>query len=272
MLRLGMGILVASLSLFRLAVAQTWAATASAGTVHLTDSSSLNALGGVVEYRALRWLTLGAAPTLVRSTVGTQTTSGFGDLPLTAAASKELGTAWGPELAAAVTLTVPTGNSACGLGSGVTSVGMEVGAGLSPADALHFSVDASRSLSAVTLSALDARGSTWLDVDADVDFTSRLTGSASLGGDFGGMDTTTAAREVGAGARYTLHGPLTLSVDVTHRLSGIAPTWGLAVTLGTASSGLSALNPSSPLWHQRQVFSGGVNIHGRGKSGGTGGC
>ena len=57
-----------------------------------------------------------------------------------------------------------------------------------------------------------------------------------------------------------------------HRLAGIAPTWGLAVTLGTASSGLSALNPSSPLWHQRQVFSGGVNLHGRGKSGGTGGC
>jgi len=268
-LRLGMGILVASLSLCRLAVAQTWAATASAGTVHLTDSSSLNALGGVVEYRALRWLTLGAAPTLVRNAVGTQTTSGFGDLPLTAAASKELGTAWGPELAAAVILTLPTGNAACGLGSGVTSVGMDVGAGLSPADQLHVSVDASRSLSAVTLSALDARGSTWLDFDADVDFTSRLTGSASLGGDFGGTDTT-AAREVGAGARYTLSGPLTLSVDVTHRLAGIAPTWGLAVTLGTASSGLSALNPSSPLWHQRQVFSGGVNLHGRGKS--TSGC
>jgi hypothetical protein len=264
-----MGILVASLSLARLALAQTWAATASVGTVHLSDSSSLDALGGVVEYRALRWLTLAAAPTVVRNTVGTQTTSGFGDLPLTAAASKELGTPWAPQLAAAVILTVPTGNAACGLGSGVTSVGMEVGAGLSPADPLHFSVDASRSLSAVTLSALDARGSTWVDVDADVDLTPRLTGSASLGGDFGGMDTATAAREVGAGARYALTGPLALSVDLTHRLSGIAPTWGLAVTLGTASSGLSALNPSSPLWHQRQVFNGGVNIHGRGK---TGGC
>src|SRR5690242_19457748 len=269
-----MCVLVASLSLSRLAVSQSkdppqraWAFTASAGAVHLSDTTSLSAVGGVLEYRASRWLTLGAAPTLVRSKTGTQTTSGFGDLPLTAAASKELGTAWGPELAAAVILTLPTGNAACGLGSGVTSVGMDVGAGLSPADQLHVSVDASRSLSAVTLSALDARGSTWLDFDADVDFTSRLTGSASLGGDFGGMDTTTAAREVGAGARYTLNGPLTLSVDVTHRLSGIAPTWGLAVTLGTASSGLSALNPSSPLWHQRQVFSGGVNIHGRGKTG-----
>lgn len=268
MLRLWTGILVASMSISRLAVAQTWAATASAGIVHLSDTSSLNAVGGVLEYRALGWLTLGAAPTVVHSTVGTQTTSGFGDLPLTVVASKELKTAWGPELAAAVILTLPTGNAACGLGSGVTSVGMDAGAGISPADPLHFSVDASRSLSAVTLSALDAPQSTWLDLDADVDLTPQLTASASFGGDFGGIDTAAAAREIGAGARYTLHGPLALSVDVTHRVAGAAPTWGVAVTLGTATGGLSPLNPSSPLWHQRQVFGGGVNLHGRGKSGG----
>lgn len=268
MLRLGTGILVASMSISRLAVAQTWAATASAGIVHLSDTSSLNAVGGVLEYRALGWLTLGAAPTVVHSKVGTQTTSGFGDLPLTVVASKELKSAWGPELAAAVILTLPTGNAACGLGSGVTSVGMDAGAGISPADPLHFSVDASRSLSAVTLSALDAPQSTWLDLDADVDLTPQLTASASFGGDFGGIDTAAAAREIGAGARYTLHGPLALSVDVTHRIAGTAPTWGVAVTLGTATGGLSPLNPSSPLWHQRQVFGGGVNLHGRGKSGG----
>jgi len=267
--RLGMVVLIACLSLFSAALAQDrrWAANATIGTVHLSDTTSLDAMGAVLEFRALQWLTLGAAPTLVRRTAGAQTTSGFGDLPLTAAASKQLGTAWGPELAAAVTLTVPTGNAACGLGSGVSSVGVDAGAGISPAERVHVSMDASRSLSAVTLSSLDAPQSTWLDLDADVDVTGRLTASASLGGDFGGVDTAAAAREVGAGARYSLSGPLALSVDVTHRLSGAAPTWGLAVTLGTATSGLSALDPSSPLWHQRQVFVGGVNSRGRGKAG-----
>lgn len=268
-LRLGMCVLVAAMSLSRLAVSQRWAATASAGVVRLSDTSSLNAVGGVLEYRALGWLTLGAGPTVVHSKVGTQTTSGFGDLPITVAASKELGTAWGPELAAAVIVTLPTGNAACGLGSGVTSLGMDAGAGISPADPLHLSVDASRSLSAVTLSALDAPQSTWLDFDADVDLTRRLTASASLGGDFGGVDTAAAAREVGAGARYTLGGPIALSVDVTHRVAGAAPTWGVAVTLGTATRGLSPLDSNSPLWRQRQVFVGGVNSHGRGR-GGTG--
>ena len=267
MLRLGLCVLVASLAVSGRAEAQSWAATASAGSVHLSDTSTLSAAGGVLEYRVKSWLTLGAAPTLVRSKIGTQTTSGFGDLPLTVAASKELGTAWGPELAAAALLTLPTGNAACGLGSGVTSVGVDVGAGISPADPLHLSVDASRSLSAVTLSALDAPQSTWLDLDADVDLTPRLTASASFGGDFGGIDTTAAAREVGAGARYTLGGPLAVSVDVTHRLSGAAPTWGFAVTLGTAHGGLSPLDPSSPLSHQRQVFVGSVNPHARGRGG-----
>lgn len=273
MLRFGMCVLFASLMVPRLGATQTWAATASAGSVHLSDTSSLSAVGGVLEYRALGWLTLGAAPTFVRSKVDTQTVSGFGDLPLTVAASKELATPWGPEFAAAAILTLPTGNAACGLGSGVTSVGVDAGAGISPVDPLHLSVDASRSLSAVTLSALDAPHSTWLDFDADVDLTQRLTASASFGGDFGGVDTTAAAREVGAGARYTLSGPLALSVDVTHRLSGAAPMWGLAVTLGTAHGGLSPLDPSSPLSHQRQVFVGAVNGngHGRNKSGGISG-
>lgn len=275
MRRPGIGVLVASISLCGSAAAQgngthrsLWAANVGAGTVHRSDTTSLDAVGGVIEYRPLGWLTFGAAPTVVRSKSGVVTTTGFGDLPLTAAASTELGTAWGPELAAAAILTLPTGNSACGLGSGVTSLGMDLGAGISPGDRVHLSADASRSLSAVTLSSLDTPQSTWLDLDADLDLTPRLTASASVGGDFGGADTAAAPREVGAGARYALRGPLGVSVDVTHRLSGAAPTWGVSLTLGTAGGGLSPLNPNSPLRRQRQVFSGSVNSgHGHGKVG-----
>jgi hypothetical protein len=273
--RPGIGVLVASVSLCGIASAQgsgthrsLWAASAGAGTVHLSDTTSLDAVGGLIEYRPLGWLTFGAAPTVVRSKSGAVVTTGFGDLPLTAAASTDLGAAWGPQLAAAVILTVPTGNSACGLGSGETSAGMDLGVGISPADRVHLSVDASRSFSAITLSSLDAPQSTWLDLDADLDLTPRLTASGSLGGDFGGADTAGAPREVGAGARYALRGPLGVSVDVTHRLSGAAPMWGVSLTVGTAGGGLSPLNPNSPLRRQRQVFGGGVNAgHGHGKVG-----
>ena len=245
-----------------------WVGDATVATMSFSDSTSLGAVGGVIAYRPFRWLTLGAVPTVLQRKAGAgagagAAISGFGDLPLVAAASTNRG-GRGPNIGAAVTLMLPTGNAFIGLGSGVTSVGVDLGAGVSPTGRLHLSADASRGLSAVPLSSLDAPGSTWLDVDADVDLFGPATATASLGGDFGGADTTARAREVGAGVRYALRGPLTLSLAVTHRLAGDAPVWGLAVTLGTAGVGVSPLNPGSPLRGQRQVVSGGVaTCHGK---------
>ena len=240
---------------------------ATASTMSFSDTTSLGALSAVIAYRPFPWFTLGAAPTVLqRKAGGTVVSSGFGDLPLIAAAATD-GGGRAPNVGAAVILILPTGNAGLGLGSGVTSAGVDVGFGVSPANGFQVSADASRSVSAVSLSSLDARGSTWLDVDADVDLVGPVTATASFGGDFGGADTTARAREVGAGVRYALRGPLTLSIGFTHRLAGDAPVWGLAVTLGTAGVGLSPLNPDSPLREQRQVVGGGVgvaaNCHGR---------
>src|SRR5690349_98214 len=127
-----------------------WAASASAATVHLSDTTSLAAFGGVITYRPRACLTFGAAPAVVQTKAGTVSTSGFGDLPLTAAVSAEVPTARGPELAAAAVLMLPTGDASRGLGRGITSVAIDVGAGVSPADAGHLYVDASRSPSGVT--------------------------------------------------------------------------------------------------------------------------
>ena len=242
-----------------------WAASASAATVHLSDTTSLAAFGGVITYRPRACLTFGAAPAVVQTKAGTVSTSGFGDLPLTAAVSAEVPTARGPEVAAAAVLMLPTGDVAKGLGRGITSVAVDLGAGVSPADAVHLYVDASRSLSGVPLSSFDAPESTWLGVDGTVDVTGRLAVSASWGGDLGGVDSVAAAREVGAGVRYALRGPLAVSVDVTHRLSGDAPTWGLVVTFGTVGNGLSPLETSSPLGRQQNAFVGGATVkcHGR---------
>lgn len=243
-----------------------WVGDATVSTMSFSDSTSLGAVGGVFGYRPFSWLTLGAAPTLLQRKVGTAVVSnGFGDLPLVAAASTDLRTGRRLDVGAAVMVLLPTGNAALGLGSGVTSVGVDLGAGLSPASRFYLSADASRSLSPVPLSSLDAPGSTWLDVDADLDVLGPATAIVSFGGDFGGADTAARARELGAGLRYALHGPLTLSVAVTHRLAGDAPVWGLAVTFGTAGLGLSPLNPASPLRGQRQVVGGGVATvcHGR---------
>ncbi|HEX4575648.1 MAG TPA: hypothetical protein VH158_10980 [Gemmatimonadales bacterium] len=249
-----------------------WAASASGGAVQLSDSASFRALGGVVQYRPLEWLSLGAAPTIVSGTASGSTTTGFGDLPLGVEASREFAAPSSPEIAAAVILTLPTGNAACGLGSGVGHVGVDLGAGLSPSDAVHLSVAASRSLSGVvTQSSFDPPGATWLSIDGDIDLTPRWTLSLSWGGDLGGMDSSAAPRELGAGTRYSLGGPLTMAVDVIHGVAGDAPRWGVALSIGTASTGLSVLNPTSPLQRQRQVFVSSASPKGgRRGGGGTG--
>jgi hypothetical protein len=220
----------------------------------------------VLEYRALGWLRLGAAPTLVRATSGATTSSGFGDLPLALEASQEWNTPFRPELGASVILT-----AACGLGSGQTGVGMSLGAGIAPTEAVHLSADASRSFSgAITLSSLDRPQATWVDVDGDLDVAPHWTVSLTVGGDVGGADTGAADREVGGGVSYAVSGSLNLTVDVTHRVSGMAPRWGMAVSLGTTSTGISPLNSLSPLGRQRQVFVGGAGTRGRTRTAGGG--
>ena len=247
-----------------------WTATLRAATVRFTDTTSLGALDGVIEYRALGWLALAAAPTLVRATAGSTAHAGLGDLPLALEASTHWGAPLRPELGASVIVTLPTGNAACGLGSGVAGVGMNLGAEVAPAEALRLSADASRSFSGdLTLSSLGQPQATWVDFSGDVDVAPRWTLSLSVGGDVGGADTGTADREVGGGVSYGVSGSLDLTVDLTHRVAGLAPRWGVAVSLGTASTGMSALNSLSPLGRQRQVFVGGVG-HGRsGRSGGV---
>ena len=249
-----------------------WTGSVRAATLQIADTNSLGALSGVLEYRALGWLRLGTAPTLMRVASGATTTSGFGDLPLALEASQEWNTPFRPEVGASVILTLPTGNAACGLGSGQAGVGMSLGAGIAPAEALHLSADASRSFSgAITLSSLARPQSTWLDLDGDLDVAPHWTVSLTVGGDVGGADTGAADREVGGGVRYAVSGSLNLTVDVTHRVSGLAPRWGMAVSLGTAATGISPLNSLSPLGRQRQVFVGGVSTHGRTRTTGGGG-
>ncbi|HKW40343.1 MAG TPA: hypothetical protein VJN39_03750 [Gemmatimonadales bacterium] len=246
-----------------------WTGSARAATLQFTDTTSLSAVGGVIEYQALGWLRFGAAPTLVRARIGTNQASGPGDLPLAIETSGKWGSPLRPELGASLIMTLPTGRAACGLGSGTTNLGVQLGAGMAPSDRLHLSADASRSFAgAITLSSLDQPRSTWIDVDGDIDIAPHWTLSLSAGGDVGGADSGSADREVGGGLSYGLSESLALTVDLSHRLAGFAPRWGLTLSLGTTSTGISALNSLSPLERQRQVFVGGGSsvIHGRGKS------
>src|SRR2546428_9049872 len=120
------------------------------GAAKITTVRTERAVSGDLAYQPRAWLTFSIPPTYIRATNDTNgtslTSSGLGDLPLGVAVEQELPGAWSPDFAASLSVTLPTGSTQCGLGSGETGVGPDLGAGAPPVDPLHGSFGASRAL------------------------------------------------------------------------------------------------------------------------------
>ena len=250
-------------------------AGATVGSAKLSDSRSEQALTGVVRYQATPWLGFSAMPAEVHVSDmingRTVSSSGLGDVPLTADAFHAFATPGSPVVAAALTVVLPAGNAACGLGSGATSVGLDLGAGVSPSRRLRLSADASRSVSGLSAqSALAAPHATSLRAEAGYVISPRWTADVSLGTDVGRSDSTQAlSRVLSAGASHVLTGSVALALDGSVGLSAASPQWTLAVGVGTVFTGISPVSPSSSLRRLKSAFGGGVS---RGGGAGKVGC
>src|SRR6267143_3987350 len=251
------------------------AAGVTAGAVKLTAQRSEQALTGILQLQAGSWLSLSATPSYVHVSDVVSgrsvSSSGAGDLPLSVDASHAFPTPGSPVVGAALTVVLPTGNAACGLGSGETSVGLDLGAGASPSPRLHLSADASRSIGGLSAqSTLSAPHATSLRGEASYDVAPRWTTSVSLGADVGQSDSTQAlSRTLGAGITHALAGTLTLTVDAGVGLSAASPKWALSIGIGRVFAGTSPVSLSSPSRRLKSTFVGGVS---RGNGGGKIGC
>src|SRR2546427_2698925 len=119
------------------AAAQSGAsAGVTAGAAKLSDTRSEQALTGIVQLQPRPWLTLSALPALVHVSDEVSgrpvSSSGPGDFPLVVGAATAFRAEWSPSVGAALIVTLPVGNAACGLGAGQAAVGANVAAGLSP--------------------------------------------------------------------------------------------------------------------------------------------
>jgi len=243
------------------------AAGVTAGAVKLTAQRSEQAVTGILQVQARSWLSFSATPSFVHvSDVASSkpvSSNGVGDLPISAVATYE-------SFGAALTVALPTGNTACGLGSGQTSFGLDLGAGASPSPRLHLSADASRGLGGLSAqSALSAPRATSLRGEASYDLSPAWTTNVSVGADVGQVDSTQAlSRTLGAGLTHAL-GALTLTLDASVGLSTASPKWALSLGLGKVFAGTSPVSPSSGLRRLKSNFVGGVS---RGNGGGKIGC
>ena len=246
--------------------AQTSVATGlTAGSAKLSDQRSEQAFSGVLQWQATPWLSFAAAPSFVHVSDmvngGTQSSNGFADLPLSAAAVHGFPAAGAPTIAAALTLVLPTGNAACGLGSGTMSEGLDIGLGASPNPKLHLSADASRSISSVSSqSTLSAPRATSLLLGGGYDVAPTWRADLSLGIDVGRVDSTQAlSRVVGGGVSHRLGQSVALTLDGSVGLTAGSPKWVLSLGLGSVFSGTSPVGLSAPLRRLKTGFTGGVN-------------
>src|SRR6267378_3138890 len=240
------------------------AAGVSVGSAKLSDHRSERALSGVVQWQATPWLSLSVLPSFVHvsdsAKGGSVSSNGIGDLPFSAAAVHGFPAAGAPTIAAALTIVLPTGNAACGLGNGVTSEGLDIGLGASPNAKLHLSADASRSLShASSQSTLSAPRATSLLFSGGYDVALDWHADLSLGIDVGQSDSTQAlSRVVGGGVSHRL-GSMALTLDGSVGLTPGSPKWVLSLGLGSVFASTSPVGLSAPLRRLKSGFTGGVN-------------
>ena len=265
-------ILVPSVGASSLAAQTQLGAGVAIGSAKLSDQRSERALSSVLQLQANPWLTLSAVPSFVHVSDlvkgSTISSSGIADLPLSAAIGHTFPGAGAPTIASALTIVLPTGNASCGLGSGATSAGLDIGFAATPRADVHVSADASRTISHVSSqSTLSAPRATSLLLGGGYDVSPTWRADISLGVDVGQVDSTQAlSRVIGGGVSHRVGGSIALTLDASAGLTAGSPKWVISLGLGSVFAGASPVGLSAPLKRLRSGFTGGVN-RGSGKIG-----
>ena len=267
-------VLVTAPSVTSLTAQASLAAGVTAGSAELSATRREQALSAVLQLQAMPWLSLSTIPSVVHvrdiASGRAISSSGIGDLPLSAAVAHAFAGRGAPTVAAAVTLVLPTGDAACGLGSGETSAGVDLGFAASPEARLHIAADASRSVSHVSSqSTLSAPRATSLLFGGGYDVTPVWRTDASLGIDVGSADSTQAlSRVLGGGVTRRVGRALAVTLDGSAGLTAGSPKWVISLGIGTAFASTSPVALNAPLKRLRSGFTGGVSRqNGAGKIG-----
>ncbi|HWJ22119.1 MAG TPA: hypothetical protein VNS52_07180 [Gemmatimonadaceae bacterium] len=228
----------------------------SLGGMSFADGHSAEALKGVLQFQATPWLVLSTEPALVRAsdTTGTSAQSGFTDLPVSVGVSHSFAhAAWHPSLGLSGIVSLPTGDATVGLGTGQTELAADAAVGVAPRDGLDLRLGAWRGLS----SGIAGTGlaGTSLEGEASYDVGGHASVNMMYGAELGASDSTyTPGKTLGGGMTYSLRGPLTMTVEGVHTLSGDGPRWGMSIGFGTAFAGLSTVGATSPLSRLHGAF------------------
>ncbi len=231
------------------------------------------AVGAVVRWLPVAWLSLSATPTTVRASeaattiLPASTRSGLTDVPVEATVAHGFGGFMKPSIALSLAATLPVGDTASGLGSGEVGYATSAGIGFTPTDGVWVHLGAGRSLTRFSVASAYSSGTGWGDASAGYFLRDGVDVSAGYGSDLGAVDSTLGqARSLDAGVSVAVGRAGTVNFSASHGVSGAAPRWSFALGVGTAFPYLNHLGGSSTRETLQEAFGGGT--HGLPKNGG----
>lgn len=234
------------------------------GSLELPGGGTQSDLNGILKFLPVPWFSVTGTVSALRVSApapgGDLTSSGIGDLPLSFAVAAPVHARWTPELGAALDVTLPTGDPAQGLGSGSTTVGADLGLGVTPHPGIAVYLGASREFSGNGgLSALTSSRTTSLSLDGEYAFAPRWRSELSFSGEFGTPDSGAALhRTLGVGIARQLRGPLEFTVDLGHGLTAASPGWAVALGFGAVFGGNNPVSAALSSHRLAHAVSAGV--------------
>lgn len=247
----------------------------ASGALSYGGGRSEQSVGAVARWVPVPWIAFSMTPTMSRisapatSTTSAYSASGFTDLPLEATATHAFHARMSPTLSGAFGVTLPTGDTASGFGAGTPGYSISGGIGFAPTEKIWTHFAAGRSLSGFTAQSAFGSGSGWGDASAGTSITDRFSVSGGYSTDLGTVDPAIGrSTSLTGGFAVLLAGANSLNVSASHGLTGAAPSWGLALGIGTAFPYLNHLGAGSAGGALRGTFSGGT--HGLGGGNGSG--
>lgn len=247
----------------------------ASGALHYDGGRSEQALGAVLRWAPVRWFSISATPSAVHesspallSTLPSVSRSGLVDVPIEAMLTHAFALPLAPTVAGGFGVTLPVGDTTGGFSTGKVGSSISGAVGFTPAERVSVHLGAGRSLSDFSVQSAFTNASGWGDASAGFSLTDRLSIEGGYSTDLGAVDSTYGrSTSLNGGVAIALSGPLTLNVNASHGLSGAAPSWGLAIGVGTAFPYLGHLDGGAPIQLLRNTFGGGTHGLGKGSSG-----
>lgn len=224
----------------------------AAGAIRFAGGRTEQVGSVVLQLQPVAWLSFSAAPGYGRTSFGPSSSTGLAETPLSAGAMYTLDQLpWSPALSASLEASL-SGDSALALGAAQHAFDMEATMSGSPIDRLNLLLAWSHPLIANS-------GNPSFRVETAYSL-GKATATLGMTSELGRPDSgTVLSRSVAGGLAFALAGPLTLTTDASHGISGSAPTWTFSVGLGSAFAGISPLNPTSALKRLKQTFGSKVS-------------